>query len=155
MATVTATRTVNAPLAEVWASWDEFADIRKFHPDLRDSYLLADSAATGLGALRQCDFKDGKTYLKEKIIGYEPRQWLVIDIYETSAPIKKAGASFDFKALGPSQTEVTMRLEFTPRMGLLGQLMLPMMKRQFAKSVTGLLEGNAAYVESQPRLQAA
>ncbi|MCP4303868.1 MAG: SRPBCC family protein [bacterium] len=155
MTTITAKRVVEAPLEEVWESWDAFADIREFHPDLKDSYLIADSAPTGLGARRQCDFNDGKTYLREKIIGYEPRQWLVIDIYETSAPIKKAGATFDFKALGPTRTEVTMRFEFTPKMGLLGRMMLPVMKRQFAKGLSGLLEGNATFVEQQAHLQAA
>lgn len=155
MATVTAKRIVDAPIDKVWESWDAFADIRKFHPDLTDSYLLSDSAPTGLGAQRQCDFNDGKTYLKEKIVGYEPRQWLVIDIYETPAPIKKAGATFDFKALNSTQTEVTMRFAFTPKLGLVGKMMLPIMKKQFAKGVNGLLEGNAAFVEQQTQLRAA
>ncbi|MCP4308861.1 MAG: hypothetical protein GY788_29100 [bacterium] len=52
MTTITAKRVVEAPLEEVWESWDAFADIRKFHPDLRDSYLITDSAPTGLGARR-------------------------------------------------------------------------------------------------------
>ncbi|MCP4308862.1 MAG: hypothetical protein GY788_29105 [bacterium] len=89
------------------------------------------------------------------MIGYEPRQWLVIDIYETSVPIKKAGATFDFKALGPTRTEVTMRFEFTPKMGLLGRMLLPVIKRRFAQGLSGLLEGNAAFVEQQAHLQAA
>ena len=69
MAVVVVDQTVEAPVADVWASWDAFADIVKFNPLLKDSYLLKDSADTGLGALRQCDFSDGKNYIREKIIG--------------------------------------------------------------------------------------
>ena len=48
-----------------------------------------------------------------------------------------------------------MRFEFTPKMGLLGRMLLPVMKKQFAKGLNGLLDGNAADVETKAHLQAA
>ena len=70
MATVTVTRTIDAPLEKVFATWDdEYGDIYKFSPGLSHSQLLETSpASSGKGALRQCDFQDGKNWLRERIL---------------------------------------------------------------------------------------
>ncbi len=149
MATVTVTKTVNAPIANVWNSWDDYANIHKFHPGVQHSYLLENKQETGMGALRQCDFTDGKTFLKERITTYKKHQTMTVEIYDTNAPIKDAHANFEFRSLGANQTQVTMTMIFTPKMGLLGKLILPLMKMQFSKGLMGLLEGNANYVEKQ------
>lgn len=147
MARVTKTQIVEAPISRVWASWDKFADIKHFHPDLKDSYLLDQSEPTGLGATRQCDFSDGKTVLRERIVEYTPERRIVIDIYESSVPLRSALATLEFKAMGERRTKVTMQMDFVPKMGIVGKLLIPMMKKQFAKGLSGLLAGNAAYVE--------
>jgi len=149
MATVEVTRKVQAPLRSVWGSWDAFADIHQYHPDVKASYLLAGSAPTGLGALRQCDFSDGKNYLRERIIGYRPEEQLKIEIYESSVPLKSAIATISLKALGDTSTEVTMRMDFVPKLGLIGRMLAPMMIKQFRKGIEGLLAGNAAFVETR------
>ncbi len=118
MSKVTVERIVNAPIDAVWSSWDAFGDIKKFNPNLRGSHLLAGSAETGLGAERQCDFADGKNYVRERIIGYRPERQLVVDIYEGTVPLKTATGTFDFQSLGPSKTRVAMRMEFEPKMAL-------------------------------------
>jgi uncharacterized membrane protein len=46
---------VNAPIDQVWASWDKFGDIQDFNPNLNSSKLLTGSISTGVGAKRQCD----------------------------------------------------------------------------------------------------
>jgi hypothetical protein len=38
-------------------------------------------------------------------------------------------------------------MEFVPGMGLLGKLMVPMMKMQFKPRLQSVLDGSAAYVE--------
>ena len=50
------------------------------------------------------------------------------DISKAVWPLRRAIATFTFKALGPGKTEVTMQMEFTPKFGVLGQLMAPMLK---------------------------
>lgn len=151
MAEVIVDQIVEAPLAELWASWDAFADIAKFNPHLKASYLMAESAETGLGARRQCDFSDGKNYVREKIIGYVPQRQLVLDIYEGTVPVKDAVATLEFIRLDTNRSKVTMRMSFVPKMGPIGRLMLPMMKKQFAGMLGQLLAGNASYVEGQAR----
>lgn len=147
MAKVTVERTVNAPVAKVWEAWDDFGNIARFNPGIAASRLINNSAETGLDAQRQCDFTaDGKQYIRERVIGYQPQKQLRIDIYEGTVPLKEAQATIDFEALGPEQTRVRFTMEFTPKMGLLGTLMVPMMKTKFAKMLGGLLDANAAYV---------
>lgn len=155
MVEVVVDQIVDASLTEVWASWDAFADIAKFNPHLKDSYLMEDSSDTGLGAIRQCDFSDGKNYVREKIVGYVPQQQLVLEIYEGTVPIKDAVATLEFSPVGKNRSRVTMRMVFTPKMGLIGLMMLPMMKKQFSKMLGQLLAGNASYVEGLARQPAA
>lgn len=147
MAEVIATQIVAAPLSQVWDSWDDFGAIQRFNPNLNGSHLINNSAATGKGAMRQCDLSDGKNYIRERVIGYEPQKSLTIDVYEGSLPLKRAVVTFLFQATAPDTTEVTMKMAFEPKMGLLGKLMIPMMKPQLRKMMARLLDGNAAFVE--------
>lgn len=148
MAKVTVTETVNAALGDVWASWDDYANIYRFNPNLKGSHLLAGSAPTGLGALRQCDMIDGKNYIREKIVGYEPESKLVIDIYDGTLPMASAVATFQFQSVGKQRTLVTMQMEFKPKFGFLGALMVPLMKPKFRAMLTAMVKANAAYVEN-------
>jgi len=127
MAEVTVQRTINAPVEDVWASWDAYGDIVKFNPGIARSFLLDGSSSTGLGAERQCDFPDNKNYVRERVIGYVPEKQMVIDIFDSTVPIKKAVATITFVPVGQSSTSVTMRMEFTPKLGLIGMMMSPLM----------------------------
>lgn len=148
MASVTVTRVINAPLEKVWASWDDYANIDKFNPNLNRSFLIDNNGETGLGATRQCDLNDGKNFIQERIIGYTPLKKIKIDIYNGTMPLKRAEADIDLKPLGPNKTELSFTMDFTPKMGLLGRLMVPMMKPQFRKLLGKLVDGNKAYLEN-------
>lgn len=145
---VTVSRTIDAPVSEVWASWDDFANIDKFNPNLNRSFLIGNNGDTGLGATRQCDLEDGKNYIQERIVEYVPEQKVVVDIYNGTLPLKSAKAEVQMRALGPTRTELTFTMHFVPKMGLIGRMMVPMMKPQFKKLLGKLLDGNRAYIES-------
>ncbi len=70
-------------------------------------------------------------------------------------PLKKAVATIAFRALAPNRTEVAMTMDFVPKMGLLGLLLVPMMKSSFRKMLTRLLSSNADYLEKGLVLNAA
>ena len=72
----------------------------------------------------------------------------MIDIFETSMPLKSAVATIDFESASEKQSRVTFTMEFVPSMGLLGKLMAPMMKMKFKPMLQSLLDGNAAYAET-------
>ncbi|MFK5981214.1 MAG: SRPBCC family protein [Rhizobiaceae bacterium] len=139
--------TVNASVSEVWKSWDDFGGIARFAPNLKNSYLLDGSTKTGLGAKRHCDMADGKNFLKEEIIEYIPNEKLVIDIIDGSMPMKSGTATFDLKSLGKNRTKVTMTMDFVPKFGVAGKVMMGAMKPVFRKLLQSMLKGNADYVQ--------
>ncbi len=142
-------RIVNASVARVWASWDDFANIADFNPGVSSSRLLSEqSAPTAQGARRECELADGKNWLREKVVQYEPQSRMKIEVYESSLPIDSMHAALDFKELAPELTQVTMTSEFEPKMGALGKVMAPLMKRRFRLMLEALLTDNAAYVEN-------
>jgi len=146
MANVTVNRTIAAPVEQVWASWDDFGNIYKFNPNLNHSRLLDSNLPTGIGAKRQCDINDGKNWIREEVMDYIPNRTLKIKIYEGTMPLKRAIATLTFQPITAHQTEVTMSMDFEPKLGLLGKIMVPMMKLKFKGMLNALLAGNDAFV---------
>ncbi len=147
MPSITTKKIINAPVEEVWASWNDFGDIYKFNPSINASRLLGGDA-TGIGARRHCDLKDGKNWVRERIVDYVPSKRMTIDVYESSMPIKAMTATLTFRSITDVKTEVAFTAEFEPKMGFLGKLMAPLMKRQFRPMLASMLDGNADYVEN-------
>lgn len=156
MAQLILAKRVNASIEDVWASWDDFGNIARFSPSLSASYLLTDKdESTQLGSGRQCDFADGKNWVREKVIGYEPLKRLKVDVYDGTVPLKSMVATFDFEEISAQRTRVRMTVDFEPKHGVLGKLMIPLMKKQFGKLLGQLLDANAAYVERGELVQEA
>ncbi len=150
MAELSLTKRVKAPLDIVWAVWDDYGNVDKFHPLLSDSHIVAnESLKTGIGAKRQCNLKDGKNWIREEIIEHTPNEKIVINAYDGTMPLKKAVVSFDFKAINAQETDVTVHMNFEPKMGVIGKIMAPMMKGKFQKMMGTVLEASADYAEQQ------
>ncbi len=152
MANVTMKKDIDAPAEQTWAQWDDFANIYLFNPNIRASRLINDSAATGQGAQRHCDMEDGKNWLKEKIVGYTPGRQMVVEIYETSLPMKSAIATVTVEPIGGARSRLTFSMDFEPGMGIIGKLMVPMMKSKFSGLLSKMMNASAAHVEKQARL---
>ncbi len=142
------TKQVDAPIEDVWKAWDDFGNIANFHPGLESSHLLGGSETTGLGAERQCNLKDGKNYIQERIVDYVPNKRLSIDIYSGTMPLKSAQATVELKGLGVNRTEVRMKMDYRMKFGVLGRLMGQLMKPQFRKLLQSALDSNKAFVEN-------
>lgn len=139
---------INAPLETVWQSWDRFGDIAKFSKGLRTSALLAGSPATGQGAKRRCDLKNGKSYLLEEIRTYTPMERMDIAVFESNLPVKSALLQLRFSAPTASTTRITAAMTFTLKYGLLGRLMKIPARKEFRGDITRLLAANKAYTEA-------
>jgi uncharacterized protein YndB with AHSA1/START domain len=146
---------VEAPVAEVWKSWDNFGNIASFNPNLKASFLLEGSAKSGLGAQRQCDMSDGKNYLREEVIEYVPEEKLAINIFEATIPMKSGTATFELTPVGKGRTQVRMTMNMVPKMGVVGAMLLGAMKPKFKAMLQDLLRGNAAFVEQGTVINAA
>lgn len=141
-------KTVNAPLDKVWASWDDFANIDVWNPNITESYLLSGSeGATGIGTKRHCDMPGGKHFVRENITKYELNKRIELEVYETSMPMKKMVIDTVLTSISRYQTEVTQTTTFEMKMGIFGKLMGLMMKKQFRVMMQKLLDANADYVE--------
>lgn len=149
MSEVILKRTVNVPIEAAWDIWDDYGNIVKFNPFLSGSHVLAESEVetTGLGCKRVCEFKDGKNYLKEEITEYEPYKKMVLDIYASTLPTKEAKATIAFEALHTQSTEVTFTMAFTPKMGILGKVISPLMKMQFSKLLGQMMDAFVDYAQ--------
>ena len=151
MASVRLEQLVSAPRAKVWAIWDDYENIDRFHPGLTSSHLVNGSKIpTGIGAKRQCNLSDNKNWIQEEIVQYVPMEKIVIDAYQGTMPLKKAIASFRFQELSAYETNIIFDMEFTPKMGWLGKLLIPMMKIQFRKMMGDVLAASAQFSEQQP-----
>jgi len=150
MAKVKVYKRINAEVKKVYASWnDDYSNIYKYNPNLKHSHILKESPRqSGLGALRQCDMKDGKNWIKEKVIKTEKNKLLVLDIYEGTLPFKTAIASIEFEEVSPVQTDVIFTMDFKPKMGIFGLILVPLMKKMFKPSLQSLLDGSADFIES-------
>ena len=150
MAKIKLYKRINVAVDKVFECWnDDYSNIYKYNPNLKYSYILSDSPTqNGLGALRQCDMKDGKNWIREKVIKMERDKQLIIDIYEGTLPFKSAIATIDFKKVNQNQTDVTFTMNFKPRMGIFGLILIPLMKKMFKPSLQSLLDGNAKFLES-------
>jgi len=138
---------VNAPIEEVWASWDKFGDIKEFHPGLNNSKLLPGSAETGVGAKRQCDLSDGKTTIFEEIVSYSPQEHMTIVLYDGNVPVKRGVIRLELESVSSHATRVLVHADFEVKYGVLGKMMGPLLKSQFGKAFEALLAGNAQHVE--------
>ncbi len=161
MAVVVVEKNINASVDKVFASWtEEFASIYKFNPNLNSSHLLGATKEGGKkGSTRQCDLNDGKNWLRERVLDYVKNEKLVIDIYESSMPIKTNVITFHFKSMGINKTRLTMVSDFELKIGIIGKMMAPLLKMKFKPMLKTMLDGNANYVESgimvNPDLKAA
>lgn len=148
MYSVIVKKTVNVPVSELFSTWnDEYADIYKYNPNLSDSFLLDPDNSFGEGATRQCNMNDGKNWLQERVTSIDKNKQIILDIYDGTMPLKQAEATLDFKEISSNKCSVQMTMRFVPKMGLLGKMMVPMMKSKFAPMLQSLLDANAQYVE--------
>jgi len=149
MGAFTVTRSLDASPAEVWSVLADFGNIAEWNPNLSASRLLGEQAG-GVGTTRQCDLKDGKNYVRERVTTWEDGRRMEIDIYEGTMPLKSAIATIVLEPAGPRRTKVIASMSFVPKGGAVRKVatevfMKPMMKHMFGRLVRGLKE----HVEAQ------
>lgn len=148
MPTASAIHTIAAPATAVWNVLDDFGGIHRYHPEVMASYST-NHLSTGLGAERVCTFKQGDVL--ERIASYGPGQEMQVEIIDAGPfPLAAARATLRVKPLDGGHSRVTMEMTFTPKFGLAGKLMGPMMVRQFSSLMTRVLESLGDFVLSKP-----
>lgn len=142
MKTIETEVTVQAPADVAWSALREFGDIDVFNPNLKESHLLPDSPAHGLGAQRHCTLSDGKNYIREEVIDWQEGSSYTVDIYEGTMPLRTAQATLRVTPKGAHACEVSMSLSYEPKFGALGALLdVVMLRRMMLGSCARVLEG--------------
>ena len=138
---VSVNRKINKSANEVWQTLDNFRDVYKYHPHVKHSESI-NEVPTGIGAERTCHFEDGNK-IKERIIGYEKGKEYTVDVFDNgSFPLKKAVGRLKVVSLNNNESEVLFSMSFQPKFGPIGWIMAQMMmKNQFAKILSSVLEG--------------
>jgi len=141
MGTIIVTKNIAASADRAWAALADFGNIANFHPGLSGSYLLDGSAASGVGAERRCDIKDGN-YLVERVRDWHEGQSYTIDIIESSMPVRRATATLSVKPIDAHHSQAAMVVDMTMKFGLLGKVMEVLMARAaMRRTMVGILDG--------------
>lgn len=147
-------RLTPASAAACWAYLADFGQIDLFNPHLSGSHLLPGSPESGLGCERQCDLKDGRNHLRERVVDWQEGRSYTVQIIASTMPIRDA---FTTLALEPvaQATRLVMEMRYEPRFGLLGQVADSLiLRRKMASLMRGVLQGLAEKAEGKGQLAA-
>jgi len=125
-----------------WALMCDFGGISRFNPALKESHLLEGSQSSGLGAERHCTLKDGRGYIRERVVEWEDGRGYKIEVTGGTLPVGDVTASL-FVEPTASGSVLWMEMRYLPKWGLAGQIldrvmMRSMMRRQMGKVLNGL-----------------
>jgi len=125
-----------------WTLLKDYQNIDFFNPYVARSFLLDEHTPNGIGALRQCNFKDGKNYIKERIIDWQEGKSFTVDIYEGTMPVNDIKTSLGIKPRAMGGAQLYMHMEYTPKWGFFGAILNRlMMTSQFEKMARNVLLG--------------
>ncbi|GLS36640.1 hypothetical protein GCM10010869_22310 [Mesorhizobium tianshanense] len=141
-----------------WALMADFANIDFFNPHLSESYLVDGSPACGLGTERQCDFKGGKGYIREKVIDWQEGRSYTVDIYDGTLPVDRTVTTLGLLPQSGGGTRLFMETTYRPRYGFVGVvadhlIIRRMFRNMLLKVIEGLAE-KALAKEKAPMLAA-
>jgi uncharacterized protein YndB with AHSA1/START domain len=111
---VSASRTIDAPVERLWAEVANFNNVAKWHPDVTESHLEADATGTVAGDVRAIRLRDG-TAVRERLLAIDPdRHEYVYSVLDGQLPLKAHRSSVAMLRLDAGRTEVTWEASFEP-----------------------------------------
>ena len=139
MPTLEVTRDIPFSTQRAWDAFSDVGEIYRFHPVVERSPVHGDKRR-GVGAKRVCHFYDGN-HITEKVVHWHEGQSMEVEVTEGSMPVKSARARLSVEPR-PEGSRVRMRLEYTPKWGVVGQVMdAVMMRRMFRRMAESILLG--------------
>lgn len=142
---VTVAQDIPVPSERVWSALADFGNIDRFHPGLTDAALKGEQAS-GVGAVRQCNFKGGG-HIVEKVTDWSDGSSYTIEVTETSLPLKRAKTTMSVTAVDANKSRVSMTIEYVPKYGLIGAVMNALMMREaMLTQMRGVLGGLSAHL---------
>lgn len=148
MTTITRVVTIDATTEEVWPALADFGGISIWNPSVKASRLTS-TIDEGEGMTRECELLPVGT-VQERVTEWVEGRMMSIEIYQFKG-IPAMRSSVAVLSLEPDGDRSVVRVDLTYEVGLgaIGAGMNSMMlKRQFAKTIAGLLAGLKLHVET-------
>lgn len=147
MTEIVVSRNVDAPLSVLWQSWDRFGKTDLFHPRILSSALAPERVKTLEIADFCCRSVVGAISPGERIIAYEPEDYMVIEIRDTNSLLQIACVTLDFRALSSKRSRVTLRIVISGWRARLRWLPFIGFKARLRGRLADLLLANAHFLE--------
>lgn len=142
-------RVVNATADRAWNVVSDVAHYAEVAKTLRSSDI---SSGEGLGMVRKCEDKNGVCWA-EKCVRWEPGQAYAFEV-DTSGPnyplpLKAMRGDFEVDPLGNARSVIRIRFTFTPRRGLVTELLVALLFAMRGGALIGeILDRWARLIES-------
>ncbi|MCK6609273.1 MAG: SRPBCC family protein [Bacteroidia bacterium] len=140
----TETVLINASREKVWdILFNRFGQTHLYNPNIMGSHDTTSNQGE-VGCERQCNI-DKKTFIREKVIGVEEYNLIVIDTIGGNMPlVKHMQIKIKLEELSPSKTKVNMEAEYNTKPAFMAVLVRSM----FKKMLTSVLIGLKYYLET-------
>ena len=137
---------ISAPLAIVWEAIADLTAVQAYNPMVATAVLLP-GPREGIGAGRTCSTKQGDVV--ERVIGFRPPQSIEMELVSSPWPVRSMRWATEL-AERDGGVEVSQRLVYAPKYGVLGSLLdMLAMRRQMGKSITTVFLALKAYCEER------
>jgi ligand-binding SRPBCC domain-containing protein len=137
---------IKAAPDKVWEVLSDLEAVQNYNPMVVRARYISPNRE-GVGAARPCDLKP-KGYVRERVTGWEPKQAITMELYESPWPIAFMRWRPELRPDG-SGTILTQRMEYRLKFGLLGKIMdALMMRRMLNKGITETLTNLKRFIET-------
>jgi len=138
---------IDAPLEKVWAALADFGNVYKMSAGVIKSYSTSEKK-TGLGAKRHCDLANFGAKVEEKIVKWEDKKSMTIDVYESTLPMV-VNIIGDFKVIPKGDKTLFIGIFRYQMSNFFGNWMNALfMKRMNTKAWINFIAGLKHYVET-------
>ncbi len=139
---------IAAPKEAAWAVLADYGNVHAYVRGIRDAYLTTEQAS-GVGMTRYCALPRMmmmKQYIVEEISAWDEGKSFTYVVTDTTAPI--ADGSLEWSVDGDDRRcVIRARGTYRPK-GLMGRLMLPMLRKQFASQMKAGLADIKRHLEA-------
>ncbi len=138
--------TINASIAEVWATLADIGAIADWNPGVKSSHQTT-IGDPDCGSGRRCEL-GGANYLLEEVVVFDPPQHITFRITETNLPFKSADIHFQLSEQA-NATAVVVSPRYELKFGAFGRILDTLMVRMaYRKGMRDLLRGLKEHVEA-------
>lgn len=137
---------IDAPLEKIWKILADLESVQYYSPMIAGARYTS-SKKEGVGASRHCDFKP-KGYAKERVIGWEPKKSITMEMYESQWPLKFMRWKTSLRNDG-NKTLVTSDTEYEIKFGVFGKLMdMLLMRQKFHRIMDDMFADMKHFIET-------